>query len=157
MSDDKREPPDFEDLWRRYKALRPGPKAELRRVREPDELREQPALYELLPGAKTPRWALRALFVMPWLTESGPPQSLPRALVEAKISDKRLYQVVRAEPDNDLIQLRRLIQQVQPSPDWRTLGKTLLYWGPNAKRDLLEEFFISSTANGRKTAAGAKP
>lgn len=157
MSESKRELPNFEDLWRRYKALKPGPKAELRRVGEPDELREQPALYQLLPGAKAPLWALRVLFVMPWLAESGPPQPLAKAFAEANVSDKRLYQVVRTQPDNDLIQLRRLIQQVRPSPDWRTLGKTLFYWSSNAKRSLLEDFFVAATTKPRKAAAGAKP
>lgn len=155
MSEDKNELPDFEDLWRRYKALKPGPKSELRRVAEPDELREQHALYQLLPGAKAPPWTLRVLFVMPWLAESGPSQSLAKVLVNAKISDKRLYQVMRAEPPKDLIQLRRLIQQAQPAPDWKTLGKTLFYWGPNAKRNLLEDFFIADTAKPKKAVAGA--
>lgn len=155
MSEDKNKLPDFEDLWRRYKALKPGPKAELRRVSEPDELRELPALYQLLPGAKAQQWALRVLFVMPWLAESGPSQPLAKALVEAKVSDKRLYQVVRAEPPKDLVQLRRLIQQAQPAPEWKTLGKTLFYWGPNAKRNLLEDFFIAATAKPKKAIAGA--
>jgi CRISPR system Cascade subunit CasB len=160
MSEDKRELPDFEDFWRRYKLLKPGAKAELRRVTEPDELREQPALYRLLPGAKAPQWALCALFLMPWLAESGPPQPLAKALVGAKISDRRLYQVVRADWPNDLIQLRRLVQQAQPAPDWKSLGWTLLKWSietkrAEAKRELVEAFFIAATAKPKTATAGA--
>lgn len=153
MTESLKEKPDFDGLWQRYRGLGNGAKAELRRVTEPDDLREQRAFYLLMPGAKPTAWALRVVFVMPWLEESGAPQSLTKAFVAAKISDRRLYQVVRADSPQDLIHLRRLIQQVKPSPEWKTLGATLVYWGAKEKRKLLEEFFIATTARPKKAGA----
>jgi CRISPR system Cascade subunit CasB len=146
--------PDFERLWQRYKELKAGPKAELRRVAEPDELREKPALYQLLPGAPVSERLLRVVFIMPWLAENGPPRALAKTFAEARVGDKRLYQVLRAQTPNDLIQLRRIVQQVRPAPEWSSLGHTLFFWGVSDKRRLLEDFLIATT-KPYKPAAGA--
>lgn len=92
---------------------------------------------------------LRLAYLLPWAEHKPKSRSLGQQLpvpnrneAEKSGSAKRLYQIVRASEPNDLIQLRRLLQYVQPTLDWAAFGKTVYFWGPKAKRKLLEEFFV---------------
>ncbi len=87
---------------------------------------------------------------MPYCTQQAGTVSLGQKLAEAKISEARLLQVIRADYPNDLIQLRRLVQHIAPSVDWSALGKTLYFWNEKAKRDLLEDFFIHQSDKSTK-------
>jgi CRISPR system Cascade subunit CasB len=67
-----------------------------------------------------------------------------RALAKGKgVSEKRLFQVVRSDEPNDMIQLRRILQMAEPSVNWPRRQKQLWYWNARSKRDLLEEYFIN--------------
>ncbi|MGH8578630.1 MAG: type I-E CRISPR-associated protein Cse2/CasB [Gammaproteobacteria bacterium] len=137
--------PDFVAIAKRFENLTPGQKAELKRVAAPEDVAGIPAFYRLFPGDRPAPWCQRMAFVLPWAPKHVPgAQSLGRQLAK-DVSEMRIYQVVRASSPNDFIQLRRLVQHIEPRLDWAKFGKTLYYWGDNAKRRLLEDFFIASS------------
>lgn len=149
------ESPDFLSLWGRYTALSPGDKAVLRRVAEPDELREFHALYALFPFGRAHDGWLRVAFLLPWCDDCGDNRrdsafSLGKLLVNKKISEMRVFQVARAKSPTDIIQFRRLaIQLNHPKMDWGKLG-WLLYrsepdgsWNRESKRQLVENFYLA--------------
>lgn len=145
--------PDFAKVAERYKRFSPGQKAELRRVKSPEEVNGIPAFYRLFPGTEIRPWMHRLAYLLPWAPHKSEARSLGRQLpvsnlkeMEKSGSAKRLYQIVRAAEPNDLIQLRRLLQHVQPTLDWRDFGRTVYFWGPEAKRGLLEQFFVHQSS-----------
>jgi len=134
-------PPDFVALAQRYAQLGSGPKAELRRVPRPDDLQLVPAYYRLLPGIHTDSKWRRVVFFLPFVRHGDSELRLGQALKQAGISEMRLFQVLRSTKPNDLIQLRRLVQQAEPAVHWQRLGESLFYWGENQKRRLVEDYF----------------
>lgn len=134
--------PDFVALAARYKNLTPGQKAELRRLADPEEAGGKPAFYRLFPGQQATPQRQRLAFLLPWAEHRAGAKPLGAQLAQAKVSETRIYQMVRSEPENDLIQLRRLLQHAKPALDWEHFGKTLHYWGAQSKRQILEQFFI---------------
>ncbi len=136
--------PDFMALYQRWAELKPGPKAELRRIARPQDLIEVPAFYRLSFGLDADRndWMLRLVFCLPCITHASEAGGLGKALAKAGISEKRLFAVIRSEQPNDLIQLRRLMQQAKPTLNWALCAKQLYYWNDLAKRSLLEEYFL---------------
>lgn len=145
--------PDFVALYQRYKTLSEHGdfRSQLgKRIGTPDELRDRPAFYRLFPDESPPEWRERIAFLMPFCMHKAGTASLGQKLAEAKISEARLLQVIRADYPNDLIQLRRLVQHVAPSVDWSVLGTTLYFWNEKAKRDLLEDFFIHQSIKPNK-------
>lgn len=138
--------PDFAALAAHYKSLTPGQKAELRRLSEPQEAGGEPAFYRLFPGQAANSQRERLAFLLPWAEHRSGAKPLGSQLASARVSETRVYQVVRATYPNDLIQLRRLLQHIKPTLDWERFGKTLHYWGDQSKRHLLEEFFIHQPA-----------
>jgi CRISPR system Cascade subunit CasB len=143
--------PDFVAIAQRFQQFTPGQKAELKRVAKPDDVAEIPAYYRLFPGMRPLSWCQRMAFILPWAKHAEGAFSLGRQLAQKGISEKRIYHVVRAVYPNDLIQLRRLVQHIEPRLDWRSFGKTLYYggdrWSSPAKRRLLEDFFVSQTTD----------
>lgn len=132
--------PDFKDLWARWGRLGTGPKAELRRVRNLKELLDIPAFYRLTGNQSWPGLQ-RVVFCIPWATHREHAGSLGSALAQAKLSEKRLFQIIRSTEPNDLIQLRRILQHVQPKVDWARLGKQLYWWQAADKQRLIEDFY----------------
>lgn len=147
--------PDFLSLWSRYASLSTGDKAALRRVTEPDELREFHALYALFPYGRAHDGWLRVAFLLPWFEDCGDDHrvswpGLGKLLAEKRINEMRVFQVARAKSPTDIIQFRRLaIQLKHPKLDWKKLG-WLLYpsesdgsWDRVAKRQLVEDFYLA--------------
>ncbi|MBP8019902.1 MAG: type I-E CRISPR-associated protein Cse2/CasB [Agitococcus sp.] len=128
-----------------------------KRLGSPEDLRLLPAFYRLFPEVTwlseqehqhTRYWQVRVAYIFPWCRHSDAVEStLGSQLAKAGISEARFLQVFRAEYPNDLIQLRRLCQQVEPIVNWEKLGTTLYYWNERSKCDLLEDFFITSHQN----------
>lgn len=145
--------PDFVDLYRRYRRMAEsdgGFRSQLgKRAGAPDELRMRPAFYKLFPGARPPSWAERIVFFLPFCSHADAAQPLGAQLAAKGVSEARLFQVVRAEAPNDLIQLRRLVQHVEPAIDWAEFGRLLYFWNDRAKRTLLEDFFIHQPAKAK--------
>lgn len=143
---------DFVEIAERFKRLGSGQKAELRRVAAPDDVAMIPAFYRLFPGIKTDtRWQRLAYF-LPCAQHAPGGKALGGQLAKAGISEARLFQVIRSESPNDLIQLRRLVQQVEPVLDWQGLGRTLFFWGKQEKQRLLEDYFRDHTEKKEKTS-----
>jgi len=145
--------PDFMAIYERYQQLKPGPKAELKRVINPADLIEIPAFYRLLQGehARSAMW--RLVFCLPVVIHKSEGDSLGQALAKAGINEKRLFMVIRSQEPNDLIQLRRLLKLASPTADWLKMAKTLYYWNDLAKRSLLEDFFYYQTNAKTKATA----
>jgi len=142
---------DFLDIYLRYQKLGPGPRAELRRVAEPADLAIRPAFYRLFPGQRPDERYLRVAFCLPWVKHRDEGPSLGVAFARPKpgsrvqsVHERRLFQVVRADSPTDLVQLRRLLQQVEPTVDWGHLGALLFYWNTRNKRRILEDYYLHS-------------
>lgn len=133
----------FIDLWQRHERLPKGPKADLRRVASPDEVRLIAAGYQLFPGRPLTLGKLRLLFCLPWLRHKQDAGPLGAALAKAGIDEQRLFQIVRSEAPNDIVQLRRLLQRAEPVVDAGVVGKQLLYWHESDKRRLLENYYLA--------------
>jgi CRISPR system Cascade subunit CasB len=133
---------DFKLVAEQFKALGNGPKAELRRCATLDDVAMVPAFYRLFFGETDVRHR-RVAFFLPFADHIDHAPSLGAQLGKSKVSEARLFQVLRSESPNDLIQLRRLVQQVEPKLDWATFGKQLFYWNNDQKRQILEQFFMN--------------
>ncbi|WP_257263599.1 type I-E CRISPR-associated protein Cse2/CasB [Endozoicomonas sp. ONNA2] len=135
--------PDFIALYQAYGALDKGPQAELRRVVKPDDLIEVPTFYRLTRAFGHHDNVKRLIFCLPWLTHQDNGVGPGAAFARAGISEKRLFMIVRSQMPNDLIQLRRLLQQVKPTVDVVKTAWLLLRWHqPEQKQKLLEDFFL---------------
>lgn len=141
---------DYMGLYQAWERLTPGPKAELRRVERPDDLLEVPAFYRLFSGRGTNDWEKdayqRLIFCLPCLKHTGEKISLGKALAKGKgVGEKRLFQVVRSNDPNDMIQLRRILRMAEPTVNWELAAKQLWYWNERNKRDLLEDYFLNQS------------
>lgn len=152
MSEGQNKGPDFMILYERYQKLKSGPQAELKRVMQPDDLLEIPAFYRLLHDAKAGKGMQRLLYCLPLIKHQEGGDSLGRALAKADVNEKRLFMVIRSQEPNDLIQLRRLLKQVEPKLDWLSAARTLYYWNDRAKRQLLEDFFFYQNTKTKESA-----
>lgn len=139
----------FTELHQRFwQTLDNGQRAEIRRALTPEDLETSPAFYRLL-GYFDPKeikqWT-RVAFFLPFVEmHSEKAKPLGKQLNEAKISEKRIFHVVRSTSPNDLIQLRRVIQQAKLSSiNWETFGKSLFYWGDISKKNIVQNFFIKA-------------
>lgn len=145
---EQRKLPDFMALYDAWDRLANGPKAELRRVARPDELLEMPAFFRLYSGKAHGEWEKlayqRLIFCLPYIKHMPDGPGLGKALAkDGRVSEKRLFQVVRSDTPNDMIQLRRIVQMIEPPVSWPMAAKTLWYWNNRSKRDLLEDYFIN--------------
>lgn len=134
---------DFVELRQRYERLPNGPKADLRRLAEPDKVAVVAAAYRLLPGFEMNAGLRHVLFCLPWVRHVEGASPLGAALSKAGVDEKRLFQVVRSQSPSDIVQLRRLLQWVEPATDWALLGRQLRYWGDASKRRLLENYYLA--------------
>ncbi len=152
MSEGKNKTPDFMAIYERYQALKPGPQAELKRAMNPGDLIEVPAFYRVLHTERAYPSMQRLLFCLPHIKNMEGGDSLGKALAKADINEKRLFMVIRSQEPNDLIQLRRLLKQANPTLDWQATAKTLYYWNDQAKRQLLEDFFYYQNTKPKASA-----
>jgi CRISPR system Cascade subunit CasB len=167
MPDDKSVTSDFFlSLYERYQKLDNGMQAQLRRISEPDDLRETPALYRLFNQTRPyNNGLLRVVFLLPWCDDCGEARraSAPhfgRLLAEAGVSELRLFQIARSRTPFDVIQLRRLaIMLKHPAVNWKSFGKFLYRyewdgsWSKKSKRQLIEDYFIAQPSPSDKQEA----
>ncbi len=140
--------PDFVALYQRYDQLQKqvsGLKAELKRATKPDDLVEIPSFYRLMAGMGTNAYWQRVAFFLPHVKHAEGAESLGKQLAKSGVSEIRLFQVIRSESPNDIIQLRRLVQQIKPTVDWDKFGNMIFYWDYDErnKRNLLEDYFLN--------------
>jgi CRISPR system Cascade subunit CasB len=154
-------------LFNEYSQLSNGDKASIRRMVEPDDLQTNPVFYRLILQAigsfKEPEKKANArvffnklsnvsrlVFFLPFLKHQANNKSLGAVFKEKKISERRLFLVMRSEYPEDLKHLRRLCQQFKDeSVDGVKLSNQLLYWGKDkssserSKRQLMRDFYLS--------------
>ncbi|UWS28590.1 type I-E CRISPR-associated protein Cse2/CasB [Erwinia pyrifoliae] len=146
------QPFNAETLYQNWSELDPGSKAKIRRATRPDDLMDIPAFYLLVAPSGWPqhRYALlRMVFCLSAgkirLSEDKQ-QSIGRAFAEKGISQPRIFQVIRADYPNDMVQLRRLIIHAEPEVYWPAFARQLYGWYQSDRRKLLEDFVLT-TAN----------
>lgn len=139
----------FTELHQRFwQTLNNGQRAEIRRVSTIEDLETLPSFYRLM-GYFEPKdikqWT-RVAFFLPFVEKhSDQATSLGQQLYDAKISEKRIFHVVRSTSPNDLIQLRRVIQQAKLSSiNWEKFGEFLFYWNKKSKKHLIQNFYIQA-------------
>lgn len=149
---------DYLKLVERYKQLDNGQKAMLRRATSPDDMPGIAAFYQLINATKFQlkqheKQAAQVVYFLPWVQQRTNGTPLGRSLQEHGISEKRLFLVVRRESPDDLIQLRRVVQQIKPIAyaDWTELGNLLFYWGKKNKHQLMRDFYISLSSQTQET------
>ena len=137
--------PDFKKLQANYqRKLTNGQRADLRRVAVPDDLLDIPAFYRLIQGCglSSGSQAGRIVYFLPYIGHSDGAKSIGRQMEEQKISETRIFQVIRADKPDDLVYLRRISQQMRPDVDWQEFGRMLYYWGKNSKRRMLQDYCL---------------
>ena len=154
-------------LFNEYSQLSNGDKASIRRTVEPDDLQTNPVFYRLILQAissfKEPESKAKArvffenlsnvsrlVYFLPFIKHQANSKSLGAVFKEKKISERRLFLVMRSEYPEDLKHLRRLCQQFkEESVDGMSSGNLLLYWGKEknsserSKRQLMRDFYLS--------------
>ncbi|WP_305856483.1 type I-E CRISPR-associated protein Cse2/CasB [Balneatrix alpica] len=159
-------PLDAMAIYHAWNALDSGASAQLRRVAEPDDLRDIPAFYRLVQhlGWHNPanqRPLLRVVFCLSAgkhvIRHAEPSEKHPHGIslgkalaVNEKINERRLYQLLRAEWPQDMVQLRRLLIHAEPILHWPTMVEQLTWWNERARRQLLEDFVLAQPQ--KKTA-----
>jgi len=149
---------DYLKLVERYQQLDNGQKAMLRRATSPDDMMAIAAFYQLISATKFQlkqyeKQAAQLVYFLPWIQQRANGKPLGRSLHEHGISEKRLFLVVRRDPPDDLIQLRRVVQQIKPIAyaDWSELGNLLFYWGKKNKHQLMRDFYIAASPPVQET------
>jgi CRISPR system Cascade subunit CasB len=149
-------------LYRAWNALDNAATAQLRRVSEPDDLRDIPAFYRLVQnlGWREPhqqKTILRAVFCLSAgknIIKHAEPDdnnpsgiSLGKALARSeKINERRIYQVLRNDWPQDMVQLRRLLAHAEPVLYWPSMVEQLRWWSHEnnrSRRQLLEDFVLA--------------
>jgi CRISPR system Cascade subunit CasB len=145
---------DFLSVYQNYHKLGNGDRAEIRRCAAIEDLKELPAFYRLLGSlaySRLNQWS-QVVWFLPHIERHQPKaETLGRQLKLKKISEQRIFHIVRASEPNDLLQLKRALQQAKLSGiDWTALSKTLFYWGKRQKQTLLRNYCLepqTSTEN----------
>ena len=136
--------PNFVELRQRFETLDNGPKAELRRAASLEHIADIPAYYRWLGGGAPSAGLQRIAFLVPFVAHDAQAESLGRQLFKRKVSEMRLFQMLRSESPHDLEHLRRLLRYLdQPRLNWERFGRTIFYWRPNNKRSILQEYFTT--------------
>ena len=149
-------------LYRAWNALDNGASAQLRRVSEPDDLRDIPAFYRLVQNLgwhdrQQQKVLLRAVFCLSAgkdVIKHAEPDthnpkgiSLGKALARSeKINERRIYQVLRSDWPQDMVQLRRLLAHAEPVLHWPSMVEQLRRWDHEnnpGRRQLLEDFVLA--------------
>lgn len=144
------EKPDFVNLVKNYQSLSNGQRSEIRRATEPEELLELPSFYHLVrkAGLGANGQSCRLVWFLPSVAHEGRAEPLGRVMANKNVNERRLFQVVRSEYPNDLIQLQRIVRQIKPSLNWVDFGNLLYYWGQTkdgskkSKRTLMKDYYL---------------
>ncbi len=138
---------DFMEIYNKFhNKLSNGDRAEIRKIAKPDDLETLPAFYKLLGNRlneqNEKQWKRVVFFLgVKDLKHKENGLSLGQAFQQAEVSEKRMFQVIRSESPNDLIQLRRLVVHTKPTVDFQKMANTLWYWGKHSKKQILKDFY----------------
>ena len=144
-------------LLERYRLLENGPKADIKRVSNPQELLSIGAFFRLCRQEDNLLKYANVVFILPWLThEKG--VSLGSVFYgdqKHRISEARMIQMQRTDYPQDIVSLRRMVWQsaglhAEQSVDWEILGPQLFYWGENNKQKILQDYYIAEIMTNKK-------
>lgn len=145
--------PDFIALKQKFdKNLSNGQRAEIRRTSNIEDLELIPAVYHLgyRPLERGHQGLLNVIYFLPYADNLETPQSLGKQLVNSRINETRVFQVIRSESPQDLYYLRRILQQVKPTVNWLDFGKMLYFWnGEYSKKQFLEDYFTAQNSDSK--------
>lgn len=153
-----------------YDTLGNGDKAAIRKVAATNELLMNPAFYHLIQAVlnefkdenrnkaqgvlQNLQQVARIVFFLPYVKIQG--KSLGWLFKEQGISERRLFLMMRSEKPDDLIQLRRLCQQLREhKADAVNLGEMMYYWGDKKKQQLMKDYYLSSSLSAETETTDA--
>lgn len=155
--------PFYEKLLAEFNSLSNGDKASIRKTVEPDDLQLNPVFYRLIQAALSETEAkgskeffkdlakiARLVYFLPFIQDASTGKTLGALFRVNGISERRLFLVMRSEYPQDLIQLRRLCQQLKPKAvlDWPALAELFAWWGKDksrserSKQTLMRDFYL---------------
>ena len=148
---------DFIEIYNKFHSkdkLSNGDRAEIRRITKPSGLETLPAFYKLL-GKRIyegeQQWQRVVFFLVKELKHNKDNSlSLGQALKKSDVNEKRMFQMIRSEAPNDLIQLRRLVVYTKPTVDFQKVANALWYWGKNSKKQILKDFYKDFKNNNQE-------
>ena len=151
--------PDFSALRERYEKLSRGDQAQLgKRIGAPEDLAMVPSFYKLFPGITPSAWHHRTCFIVPFIRNSNDAPTLgsfiagQEHLKKTGNLERRILQIARAVPDQDVIYLRRLLMRFnEPVINWAESGLAQFLSvdeekNGNGKRKLIEQYFVARHA-----------
>lgn len=154
--------PDFAGVRKRYEKLSRGDQAQIgKRIGSPDDLSMVPAFYKLFPGIQPSEWHYRAAFLTPFILHSDAGPALGEYIADQERLKKtgnlerRILQIARAIPPQDIVYLRRLLMRfAEPVINWNKSGLAQFFSTDNeknteGKRKLIEQYFIARHATGK--------
>lgn len=145
------------NLFDFYQNFSNGPKADIKRVSNPQELLSIGAFFRLCRQEDNLLKYANVVFILPWLThEKG--VSLGSVFYgdqKYRISEARMIQMQRSDYPQDIVSLRRMVWQsagrhAEQAVDWEVLGPQLFYWGDNNKQKILQDYYISEIRTNKK-------
>lgn len=145
---------NFAKVRKRYEQFSRGDKAQLgKRIGTPEDLAMVPAFYRLFPGIQPSEWHYRAAFLAPFIRHSDVGPTLGEYIGEQErlkkvgTLERRVLQVARASPPQDIVYLRRLLMRFdEPAVNWSGLAKFFSVdekKNAEGKRKFVEQYFIS--------------
>jgi len=148
--------PDFAKVRERYERFSRGDQAQIgKRIGLPDDLAMMPAFYKLFPGVTPSEWHYRAAFLVPFIRHSNTSPELGKYIGMLERSgkignlEKRVLQIARATPPQDVIYLRRLLMRFdEPAINWNKSGLAKLFSiaaekNSEGKKKFIEQYFIA--------------
>lgn len=154
--------PNFAEVRNRYEKLSRGDQAQLgKRIGSPDDLALLPAFYKLFPGISPSDWYYRMAFIIPFLRHSEKGATLgeyignQERLKKAGNLERRILQIARATPHQDIIYLRRLLMRFEePAVNWNKSGFAQFFStdeekNTNGKKKFVEQYFIARHNAGK--------
>jgi CRISPR system Cascade subunit CasB len=151
--------PDFEEIRKRYEKLSRGDQAQIgKRIGSPEDLALVPAFYKLFPGISPSEWHYRAAFLVPFIRNSSSAPTMGRFIAEQERLkntgnlERRVLQVARARPHQDVVYMRRLLMRFdEPTINWMESGLAQFFSvdkekNTNGKKKFIEQYFIARHA-----------
>lgn len=162
LSKDHGSLPDFAEVRKRYEKLSRGDQAQIgKRIGLPDDLSMVPAFYKLFPGIQPSEWHYRAAFLTPFIRHSDVGPALGEYIAEQErlkktgSLERRILQVARAIPPQDIVYLRRLLMRfAEPVINWNKSSLAQFFStddekNAEGKRKFIEQYFIARHATGK--------
>jgi len=153
----------FVDVWKAYKHLDNGGKAEIRRVRKLNDLRLLESVPMILPdeaiasGHISESW-LRVVYMLPFVehvhAKNGSIYKLGAAMSAADIAGSRIRRCISGRSPIDIESLRKVLRHLHSiqknSFDMKILGSLLYYWNQENRTRFAEGFYVAESKKKKR-------